>query len=1595
MDQHKPEPEAPPTLLRYSIEAPLGEGAGGTTFLAREVFAGPACLAHASADTVVIKVARVAAEAELLREMQALRRFKHRAIPKLLGWGRSAEGRTYMALEALPGPTLAARMRAPLTATETLARARSLTSAVAALHAAQIIHGDLKPENLICVGETEVALVDFGCVARGEGALGRGSPRYLAPEILRGAPLSFATDRFSVGVIVEALIASAPEGDIGARTLECTRRALTSLTSVDPTQRAPDLSALLDALGDSQQRASDRDETLRLREPLLEREQQLEAIATSVDDWRSQGGQRGVWIRGVAGSGRSALLDEALLLASAHAEVLKVPCANFPDAALLPMLEALRTRVANWSGPLVLGIDDWELMSLSARARLFDRIDTHPFPVFWLVVTAPGSSVDEPGWSSVATPALTKAGALRLATRLSSASSASAWVDAAGALPGPLVALGDFLAAAAPSHKQGMLAVEVSGFNASERAGAARLLASPHRALPENDPFFGEVYRTASHRFQRLFRVQGSRWVLASRHALTPLRTAIGAEVLGEVHQTLLREAHARKDWDQARFHALEWVLAGNQALDVVGDPALWKATSLDQSQPPGPVAQVVAERIANATEALPIEVLAWCVPTLLLSPRQSGALWRVLARLRRRNGASADVRLRCAEACLERGQPARALRYLEPLHGRALHLSDDSAARALALRRRAALKLGRYREVLDELGVLAQATAALPVDLAESQHRDLVEVEAAAAAGAGEVTRARQALQVLESFLERASGYERLRLANTAGFVATKVSEFARAKRHFEHALDLAFEWGLVPMVALSALNLGSVAQRVGAWAEAREAYALGLGAARNGRRASTVATLHFNLARLYCDLGMVDQAKDRATYARTFAAAHGLAYFVAAAQSLLGELEAQAGAFEHARAHFVAAERALRALGAQADAFEMEVRLLMLRLDEVGAAGIEEALDRLAERREASAKVALIDEARARVAMAQRRDPAALSAWQRVYDRAAAAQQIDRQAFAKSQLAELYESQNAPFQAEACRREALAAWERMSAPLESAMRAAFWRVPMRKEARRRAISEAQARPAVPRATGVRTLIRLYSRLAANSDPQRVLEEGLDAALELSGAERGMIILSGGPSGPQQVPIARRMDATALEASEAAFSRSIVERVLSEGVPVVTVDAQNDERFQGQQSIHCLNLKAVMAVPIRDFEGVVGAFYLDRTLHGQAPEDDDLTLIQAFADQVALTLRNARLVKELEQRACDLETEKRHVEALLEAQAQQAAELEAEVQAARTQLAGRFTFAGLASRCASMRPVLETLSKVAKRDVTLLITGESGTGKEVIARAAHHESHRARGPFVPLNCAALPEHLIESELFGYVRGAFTGAQGARKGLFLEANGGTLFLDEIGELSLSVQSKLLRALQEQEVRPLGADRAQRYDARLICATNRDLKIEVAEGRFREDLFFRLDVIALKLPPLRARLDDLPDLVQTLLARVAEREKMPMVRLSGRAMRALTRYAWPGNIRELENVLTRAALMSEGGEIQPGALNLEPRSRPHESSTSRQRVPGARAAFREDEARRIKQALETHAWNVSEVSRSLGIPRATLYRRLKRYGLLAE
>ena len=306
----------------------------------------------------------------------------------------------------------------------------------------------------------------------------------------------------------------------------------------------------------------------------------------------------------------------------------------------------------------------------------------------------------------------------------------------------------------------------------------------------------------------------------------------------------------------------------------------------------------------------------------------------------------------------------------------------------------------------------------------------------------------------------------------------------------------------------------------------------------------------------------------------------------------------------------------------------------------------------------------------------------------------------------------------------------------------------------------------------------------------------------------------------------------------------------------------------------------------------------------------------------------------------------------------------------------------------GIVAKSPAMRRVVDLASRVAKVDSTVLITGESGAGKERIARLVHEESTRAAGAFIAVNCGAITETLLESELFGHARGAFTGATVDRPGLFEAANGGTLLLDEVGEISSGMQVKLLRALQEREIRRVGGERSIKINARVVAATNRDLRAAVEAGTFREDLYFRLGAFVITVPPLRERRDDIPPLVHSFLVRAAARMKKDVRSVSAETMAALMNYRWPGNVRELEHAVERAVILANATSIRLRDLP------PEVTQKSRPRAGDDTLDLREQERASIERALARFGGNRRKAAEALNISTVTLWRRMKQYGLQA-
>jgi Nif-specific regulatory protein len=436
------------------------------------------------------------------------------------------------------------------------------------------------------------------------------------------------------------------------------------------------------------------------------------------------------------------------------------------------------------------------------------------------------------------------------------------------------------------------------------------------------------------------------------------------------------------------------------------------------------------------------------------------------------------------------------------------------------------------------------------------------------------------------------------------------------------------------------------------------------------------------------------------------------------------------------------------------------------------------------------------------------------------------------------------------------------------------------------------------------------------------------------------------------------------------------AAGQGIAGWVVRHGEPQLVNDVSQDERwFSGVDRGSGMVTHSLLCAPLRTRRGVVGVIELRNKRSGEFCADD-LSFLDALTGSIAVAIENARLYQTL--KASE-------------------AHLRDEVVALNRELARHSRFSDLVGTSPAMQRVFQLMESAITTPVTVLIQGETGTGKELIARAIHFHGTRKERPFVAVNCAGVPETLLESELFGHRRGSFTGAITDRKGLFEVADGGTVFLDEIGETPPAMQAKLLRVLQSGEVLPVGASTPTFVDARVISATNRDLEEETKRGRFRQDLYYRLNAFPITVPALRERADDIPLLAAHLLQRVAQRFEKPVRGFSPAALGTLTRYPWPGNVRELENEIERAVALVGGDDaILPKHLSDRLRLKPGPPrvapATKAVRLREARDAF---EAEYIAEILHQNGGNASRTAKLLGLSRVMLQRKIKQFGLRRE
>jgi Nif-specific regulatory protein len=427
---------------------------------------------------------------------------------------------------------------------------------------------------------------------------------------------------------------------------------------------------------------------------------------------------------------------------------------------------------------------------------------------------------------------------------------------------------------------------------------------------------------------------------------------------------------------------------------------------------------------------------------------------------------------------------------------------------------------------------------------------------------------------------------------------------------------------------------------------------------------------------------------------------------------------------------------------------------------------------------------------------------------------------------------------------------------------------------------------------------------------------------------------------------------------------------------VLQSAEPVRVDDVSSDPRFYPEiDRLSGLTTRCLVSAPLIINTGVIGVVSAVNRRAREAFDDDDLGLLAVLSGSVAVAIDNARRWRELRSSADRLRTQ---------------------VGALQRDLARRDRFDDMVGTGPAMAEVFRLMEIAAASPISVLIEGETGTGKEMVARGIHRASARASEHFLALNCSAIPEALLESELFGHSRGAFTGATRDQKGLFEAASGGTLFLDEIGEMPASMQVKLLRALQEGEVTPVGEHQPRRVDVRIISATNRDLREEIACRRFREDLYYRIAAFPIRMPPLRERRDDIPVLTDRFLAEMAARHKKRIAGISPPCVDRLAGFAWPGNLRQLKNEIERAVALTEDGAVV-GAAQLSATVLEATEGTQPVRPPApsnfdlraARTAFEVDF---IGKVLDEHGRNVSRAALALGISRVALQKKMREYGL---
>jgi DNA-binding NtrC family response regulator/tetratricopeptide (TPR) repeat protein len=1520
-------PALPP---RYRAIAPLGKGGGGEVWSVEDRITGRILALKA--------LAAGAHEAELqalVREAVALSGLEGLGVPRVLRFGELGRAspddraRPYMVRELVKGQSLADLVASGEGTLRQLYAIADAADQLTRLHRASMLHGDLKPANVIVGDDGRATLVDLGLAAtwREGGAKPEGlTPRYAAPELFEGKPLTPRAEVFALGATLDEVISAGCHA-LAPATLAELQAVASRAMATDPAARYPSADELASALRRAAHLGQPRAEPLGLVWPIVGLESHAIALSAQIDALRRGGG---VVITGPAGSGRSTLLRRvAWALGVARPVAWIEPAAD--AAALTQALDLELGALADdprGADEAVVLVDDADRLGAAELARLERARATGVKLVLVLGASAEGRiALAGPTLEVFAMPRLSADQAGELVRRtipslpdavvLHVVSRAEGW-------PGRVRAVVTRLADApvvAPEDVDRLMADEAAP--STERGDLERLLDKGH---------FDEAAELLA-RFE---------------HDASPEIAVARARLLTNRGHTRRALAELERVKDRIPDDAGE--LAANFHL-------AWARAHLR--------ADAVAEAERSAGEA--IQALGF-----------EGAA-HDLGDTETRLAGTGDDAQRLAGFSLP---VRRILGELVAVRGIAQSLGARHAEARATLE-----SAVRIAQVVGEPRLLSVALASLAYAL--QRHDHLVEAKRAY----------EQALTAAEAAGDAGSvATTRLNLAG----IAKSQGDVAAAIRHLEAAVDMGRRSGRVAALRQALLNLANLDLYLGRISRAR--------------------------------VSLDALARERAELPPNLAA------------QLLG-LEAEhaqrSGEGALAQRLFLETAEAYQAMGRTVDAAEVRLeRVLGLVLQTDADA---EALGREITRAvgllgSATAHKPLTAFARGRVLALAGDEAGARKAYEETLEAARETGQKDWLWRAFEARAHLELEGGHTVKARRDREAALAVLEEIAERLPRDLREVFWNDP-----RRQAVRAASARELATAATAhgapvgedrLGRLLEINRAIAGELDLGRLLEKVTDHAIALLRAEQGFVILRSGYARVEPSPAqadggapARPADAKPADAKpaegaaapvsselsihasrnqhgddpHARFSQSIAEQVLSTGQPIVTTNARDDARMADYVSVHLLMLQSIACVPIRARGGaVIGALYLETRLRPTQSFAEELPTLLALADQVAIAIETARLVGENARRAAELEranaelvVARAELEELLGHRTAQLQATRKDLRSARAVLRGHFGYEGLVGTSEAMRRIYALIDRVKDTDVPVLITGESGTGKEVVARAIHNAGPRGRKPFVGINCGAIPEHLLESELFGHVRGAFTGADRERKGLFREATGGTILLDEIGEMPHKMQAGLLRVLQEKVVRPVGGAREEPVDTRVIAATHRDLAALVEAGQFREDLYYRLHVIEVRVPALRERLDDIPLLVDHFLGIFAARHNRERRSVSRGAHKRLATFSWPGNVRQLENVLLNAWVLSDQPELDAEDFEL-PSARPVRTAAvekeTREATETTFDAHKAGERERILAALARCNWNRVKAAQIVGLPRRTFYRRLKEYGI---